>query len=295
MVKLNSVPRMERLMLRTRVLALAFFAVSPSIPAMAGPDKPNRETATVTDTTSGTTTYFGETGAQAAAAVAKPKPQPLPDPTLTASVDLVNQTMVVSVNGEARYSWPISSGTAQYPTPTGSFRPEWTSKMWYSRKYDWAPMPNAVFISGGVAVHGTYHTGALGSPASHGCIRLSVANAKTFYNLVERHGLKMTRVTVFGTPKWRGPAMANRDSSRKVYVANQDSNWFWGSWGGDQNSAYAPNFTKKKNRKGDGYSDRASKKVYRLSNGDYVYVQRPPKRSYYKTYGYGYGGYSQGY
>jgi hypothetical protein len=203
--------------------------------------------------------------------------------------------MVVSVNGEARYSWPISSGTAQYPTPTGSFRPEWTSKMWYSRKYDWAPMPNAVFISGGVAVHGTYHTGALGSPASHGCIRLSVANAKTFYNLVERHGLKMTRVTVFGTPKWRGPAMANRDSSRKVYVANQDSNWFWGSWGGDQNSAYAPNFTKKKNRKGDGYSDRASKKVYRLSNGDYVYVQRPPKRSYYKTYGYGYGGYSQGY
>jgi hypothetical protein len=29
-------------MLRTRVLALAFLAVSPSIPAMAGPDKPNR-------------------------------------------------------------------------------------------------------------------------------------------------------------------------------------------------------------------------------------------------------------
>jgi lipoprotein-anchoring transpeptidase ErfK/SrfK len=283
-------------MLRTRVLALALLAVSPSIPAMAAPDKPNREFATVTDTTSGTTTYFGENGAQAAAA-AKPKPQPLPDPTLTASVDLVNQTMVVSVNGEARYSWPISSGTAQFPTPTGNFRPEWTSKLWYSRKYDWAPMPNAVFISGGVAVHGTYHTGALGSPASHGCIRLSVANAKTFYNLVERHGLKMTRVSVYGTPKWRGgSAIASRDMSRKpTYATNQDNTPFWDSWGGESNSAYAPNFTQKNNRKGYVTVDGLPRKVYRLSNGDYVYAQRPPKRTYYKTYGYGYGGYGQGY
>ena len=91
-------------------------------------------------------------------------------------------------------------------------------------------MPNAVFINGGVAVHGTYHTGALGSPASHGCIRLSTANAKTFYNLVERHGLKMTRVTVFGRPNWRGPvAVASRDPSRKrTYAADRMSNWFWG-------------------------------------------------------------------
>ena len=35
--------------------------------------------------------------------------------------------------------------------------------MWYSRKYDNAPMPNAVFINGGVAVHATQHVSRLGS------------------------------------------------------------------------------------------------------------------------------------
>jgi lipoprotein-anchoring transpeptidase ErfK/SrfK len=264
-------------MLRTRVLALAFLAVSPSIPAMAGPDKPNREVAAVTDTTSGTTTYFGENGAQAAAVVAKPKPQPLPEPTLTASVDLVNQTMVVSVNGEARYSWPISSGTAQYPTPTGTFRPEWTSKMWYSRKYDWAPMPHAVFINGGVAVHATNAVGRLGNPASHGCIRLSPTNAKTFYNLVERHGLKMTRVTVFGRPNWRGEAIASRSKTReKVETANQGEWLFGNPWGVTQDTAYSPNFTKKKTR-GDNayvYVDGVPTKVSRHKNGEYVYKRK---------------------
>ncbi len=72
--------------------------------------------------------------------------------------------------------------------------------MHYSRKYDMAPMPHAVFINGGVAIHATSATGLLGRPASHGCIRLAPGNAATFYSLVHKHGLKNVQVQVFGSP-----------------------------------------------------------------------------------------------
>jgi hypothetical protein len=221
------------------------------------------------ETANGTTTYFGKESQPAREAA---KPQPLLPPTLTASIDLTSQTMTVVVNGEARYSWPISSGTSRYPTPTGTFHPEWTSKIWYSRKYDWAPMPNAVFINGGVAVHGTYHIGGLGRPASHGCIRLSPANAKTFYNLVERHGLKMTRVTVHGRPNWREEAIASRNRPRNKTYAKSQENWFWGGpWAASQETGYVPSFTKKKSNE---YTD-----AYRRKSGDYKRLSQRRKYS----------------
>ena len=197
------------------MLAAALLAVAPSVSVLAEPNEaPANGAPATTDTQSGTTTFFGnaESEKKSAAEVAKKEhvAEPL-HPTLTASVDLSRQTMTVSVNGESRYRWPISSGTSKYPTPTGKFLPQWKSRMWYSKKYDNSPMPNAVFINGGVAVHGTYHTAALGSPASHGCIRLSPANAKTFYNLVERHGMMRTRVSVYGRPNWRDNAIASRE------------------------------------------------------------------------------------
>jgi lipoprotein-anchoring transpeptidase ErfK/SrfK len=275
-------------MLRALALAVASLFLFPSMQALAEGNKADIKVAAASEeaqaaTTSGTTTYFGSSSANTASkAEQKPKaaakPKPLPAPTLTASIDLTKQRMVVSVRGEALHSWPISSGVAQFPTPTGTFRPQWTAKMWYSRKYDMSPMPHSVFIHGGVAVHGTYHTSSLGRAASHGCIRLSPANAKTFYNLVQRHGLKMTKVSVFGRPHWRAPAVASRDTQRQRNYAESQNGWFWDSWG-NSNSAYAPNFTQKKRGK-----------VTRRKGGSYAYEQRQPRRGYYK-YGYGYGGY----
>jgi lipoprotein-anchoring transpeptidase ErfK/SrfK len=289
-------------MLRAWAFALVLCAAFPSLSAIAAPDQSNTQVATAaeseTPTSSGTTTYFGKDPASTtapvtapaatpAAVAAKPKPEPLPNPTLTAAVDLASQTMTVSVNGVSRYSWAISSGTAAFPTPTGTFRPEWTSKMWYSRKYDWAPMPNAVFINGGVAVHGTYHTAALGSPASHGCIRLSTANAKTFYNLVERHGLRFTRVSVFGRPHWRGGSEVASRASRKKTYAKQD-NWFFGysDTSDDPNSVYVQPKKKSRNKAyAYVYVDGVPVKVRKNKNGDYVMQKQPGRRANYKTYG----------
>ncbi len=74
-------------------------------------------------------------------------------------------------------------------------------------------MPYSVFFNRGVATHGTNATGRLGSPASHGCVRLHTSNAKTFYNLVEKHGKKLTQVKVHGTPPYT-PVVAERTQRR---------------------------------------------------------------------------------
>ncbi|MFT3730308.1 MAG: L,D-transpeptidase [Hyphomicrobium sp.] len=271
-------------MLRTTLLAAIFLAAAPSFSAFADPSG----APTTTETQSGTTTFFGKAPeskepATAAAAEGKPvvKPRPLP-PTLTASIDLSRQTMTVSVNGEPRYRWAISSGTQQYATPTGNFRPQWTSAMWYSKKYDNAPMPNAVFINGGVAVHGTYHQKSLGMPASHGCIRLSLANAKTFYNLVQRHGMDRTRVSVHGRPNWRDTQMARRDSNRDEY-ASGGGGWFWGGSSNNDDERIA----RKKDRKDRYvYIDGVRVKLKKGKNGEYVYKNRPKRLRYSGSYAY---------
>lgn len=163
-------------------------------------------------------------------AAAEPEKSEAPaQPTMTANIDLTAQTITIAENGVVQHTWAISSGTRSHATPRGTFRPQWTAKMWYSRKYDNAPMPHAVFIHGGVAIHATYATGMLGRPASHGCIRLHPANAKTFYNLVQRHGLKNVRVSIHGTPNWGAePRVASgRAKPRVAAVQQQSSGWDW--------------------------------------------------------------------
>ena len=234
-----------------------------------------------------------------------PKPAPPLVPTLTARIDLSSQQIVVSEDGEEKYTWAISSGTEEHPTPRGTFRPQWTAKMWYSKKYDNAPMPNAVFIHDGVAIHATFATGMLGRPASHGCIRLSPANAATFYKLVNKHGTKLTRVTVFGTPKWHTPQVASRDrngnqpqrlAQRTLPVAvpaqapagTSFKNWLFGDSTPKPAPVYDPRFAQKVYRRpppplGYRYVDEAPR-AYR-GNGGYggqrvYYVQQQPRRYY---------------
>lgn len=156
--------------------------------------------------------------AAAPAVVAKPEPPPT---TLRVSIDLSKQRMTVTENGNAVHSWPISSGRAGYRTPNGTFRPTWMSKMHYSRKYDNAPMPHAVFFTGGFAIHGTYATGMLGHPASHGCVRLSPSNAKTLFNMVSRHGRASTQISLHGTARDSAPRVARKSPSRpKTYASD---------------------------------------------------------------------------
>lgn len=113
---------------------------------------------------------------------------------LTAKVDLNSQSMEVYVDGKLKHSWSIASGRRGFETPTGNYRPQRLERDWYSRQYDDAPMPYSVFFKAGYAIHGGY--GRMGRPASHGCIRLPTAQAAKFYQLVEAHGARNTRIEI---------------------------------------------------------------------------------------------------
>lgn len=113
-----------------------------------------------------------------------------------ARIGIADQRMRVLVDGEVAYDWPVSTGRRGYETPRGDFRPERMHARYFSRKYDGAPMPHAVFFVGGVAVHGTTEIRRLGRPASHGCVRLHPDNARAFFTLVRHHGLDNARVVV---------------------------------------------------------------------------------------------------
>lgn len=182
-------------------------SMAPSVPAKGGdvqpaavtPSEPKTDAAApaladpATANPSGTPT---DPAALPAEAEAKPEPPPI---TLHVDINLSTQRMTVTSEGDVLHSWAISSGRSGYLTPRGTFRPQWKARMWYSRQYDMSPMPYSVFFNGGVATHGTSATGMLGRPASHGCVRLTTANAKTFYNLVGKHGMESTRIVVRGT------------------------------------------------------------------------------------------------
>ena len=103
-------------------------------------------------------------------------------------IDLSDQHMHVSVDGASKYSFDVSTGRKGYTTPRGSYSVQRMYQEYYSRKYDDAPMPYAIFFRGGFAIHGTNDTGRLGRVASHGCVRLAPDNARRLYNLVLQHG-----------------------------------------------------------------------------------------------------------
>ena len=116
------------------------------------------------------------------------------------TVDKDNQQMTVAVDGVERYRWPVSSGLPSYETPSGSFRTFRMEEDHFSKEFDDAPMPHSIFFTKiGHAIHGTDSVNRLGSPASHGCVRLSRANAATLYALVQEQGVLNTTVTLTGS------------------------------------------------------------------------------------------------
>jgi hypothetical protein len=112
-------------------------------------------------------------------------------------VNIATQRMTVTTTDGEVHHWAISSGRKGFRSPNGVYRPTRLERSWYSRKYGGA-MPHSVFFRGGYAIHGTTAVGALGRPASHGCIRLHPANAAKLFALVKKHGAGQTRIALNG-------------------------------------------------------------------------------------------------
>ena len=127
---------------------------------------------------------------------AEAKRRAAPLPIVNVVIDVSSQSMSVRVKDWPYGYWKVSTARPGYHTPRGTFRAQRTAKVYFSKKYDNAPMPNAVFFHYGFAIHGTYFVKNLGRPVSHGCVRLSPANSVAFYDLVRKYGLSATRITI---------------------------------------------------------------------------------------------------
>lgn len=115
-------------------------------------------------------------------------------------IDLSTQVMHVRT-GNATYAWPVSTARSGYATPRGRYHPTLLKRIHYSRKYHMSPMPHSIFFNGGYAIHGTYETGFLGRPASHGCIRLAPSHAARLFEMVREEG---AAITIVGVPPHSG-------------------------------------------------------------------------------------------
>lgn len=117
-----------------------------------------------------------------------------------AKVSIADQRMDVVINrGNGKketYTWKVSTGRKGFETPPGKFRPDYIDELHHSTKYENAPMPFSVFFNDGIAVHGTTELKRLGSPASHGCVRLDPQNAEVFFRAVADIGMERTAIIV---------------------------------------------------------------------------------------------------
>ena len=147
-------------------------------------------------------------------------------PTFAAKEDPSNQLRLVADLSDKRlkmyeadtlvWQYPISDGTAGYPTPPGEYKirrlvwnPRWTpppNAEWAKKYKAQAPGTRAnpmkvakiFFREPDYYIHGTAETGRLGNAASHGCLRMDPEHIAEVARYVMEHG---------GQPR--------------------DENWFW--------------------------------------------------------------------
>jgi hypothetical protein len=140
------------------------------------------------------------------------------------TVDKTAQRMSVSVDGQPRYAWSVSTGKAGYETPVGSFTPSRLVKDHASKEWDNSPMPHSIFFTHrGHAIHGSNATRRLGRTASHGCVRLAPANAAKLFALVRSEGLGNTKIVIRGDEPRKPSARTVKRDRPKVRYAEPSS------------------------------------------------------------------------
>jgi lipoprotein-anchoring transpeptidase ErfK/SrfK len=102
-------------------------------------------------------------------------------------VNLSAQSVTLYENGQVYRNWSMSSGKSGWETHTGDFRIGWKTSMQDMGcvdGYDYCTkdVPWVAYFNGDEGFHGTYWHNNFGTPMSHGCINLTVSNAKELYD-----------------------------------------------------------------------------------------------------------------
>ena len=149
---------------------------------------------------------------------------------LSITVDVSERMMYVRNGDDLVRQYPVSVGTSDYPTPTGTFRvrkmiwnPSWTppASAW-ARDDEYQPPGSPGNPMGRVKIffqepdyyiHGTGLAGSLGNARSHGCIRMRNTDA------VELARLIMLRADPEKPTSWFRETIENRTTSREVVMS----------------------------------------------------------------------------
>jgi lipoprotein-anchoring transpeptidase ErfK/SrfK len=124
-------------------------------------------------------------------------PSPTPTPTLTPTkveadqsqtgkwieVDLSQQRLYAHEGQNTVMTAVVSTGTRWYPTVTGRFHvyAKYRAVRMTGPGYDLPNVPWTMFFYGGYAIHGTYWHRNFGTPMSHGCVNMTIGEAKQLY------------------------------------------------------------------------------------------------------------------
>lgn len=111
------------------------------------------------------------------------------DTTKWVSVDLYEQTLIAYEGETPVFATLISSGLKDWPTNEGLFhvylRYERTTMSGAQQQSDFyylQEVPWTMFFDGDIALHGTYWHDGFGYRHSHGCVNMSITDAKWIYD-----------------------------------------------------------------------------------------------------------------
>jgi lipoprotein-anchoring transpeptidase ErfK/SrfK len=154
----------------------------------------------------------------------------LNDPTLQLLADLSDRILTAQDSSGDTKQFQIAVGTAEYPTPRGSFlirkivwNPSWTpppNSEWARNKTAKEPgdpgnpmkMVKIFFKEPDYYIHGTDQMESLGSAASHGCLRMDPVEAAELAQYVMTHGGQPVG------PGWIERILTFRSKEKVVYL-----------------------------------------------------------------------------
>lgn len=119
---------------------------------------------------------------------------PPPPGEVSIVVDTYRRKLTVMSDGEPYKQYPVATGKYETPTPIGTFKVLRKAMNWgtgFGTRWIGLTVPWGIY-----GIHGTNKPHAIGSYASHGCIRMNNHNVEEIYPWVKPG----TMVTIIGNP-----------------------------------------------------------------------------------------------
>jgi len=119
---------------------------------------------------------------------------PPPPGEVSIVVDTYRRKLTIMSDGEPYKQYPVAPGKYKTPTPIGNFKVLHKAAHWgtgFGTRWLGLTVPWGIY-----GIHGTNNPGAIGSYASHGCIRMNNSNVEEIYPWVKPG----TSVTIIGNP-----------------------------------------------------------------------------------------------